>query len=60
MNAHYINGDRAEYTGNTTEVAGRTFYEVKIVEGHRAGELAGTFIPPTATGAERAPHLWVR
>jgi hypothetical protein len=60
MNAHHVNGDRAEYTGKSATLHGRTSYEVKIVEGHRTGELAWTYIPPTAFGAERNPASWVR
>lgn len=60
MNSHYINGDRAEYTGESKLLHGRVAYEVKIIEGHRAGELAWTYIPPTASGAERRPDLWTK
>lgn len=60
MNAHYVNGDRAEYTGVEKLLHGRTAYEVKIVEGHKAGELAWTYVPPTAEGAERRADIWIK
>ena len=44
----YINGDKAEYTGATQVLYDKTWYEVEIVEGHRAGEIAGTYRAPAA------------
>ena len=38
----HINGDRAEYTGNTETIHGGLFYEVKYTEGRKAGTTAVT------------------
>ena len=38
----YWHGDLAEYTGKTQLLHGALFYEIKIVEGHRAGQLKVT------------------
>jgi len=35
-----IRGDEAQLTGRTEQVGGRTFYEARLLEGHRAGETA--------------------
>lgn len=35
----YWYGDLAEYTGNKKEMYGAMFYEIKLVEGHRKGQL---------------------
>ncbi len=45
----YLNGDRAEYTGETTELAGATLYVGKMVEGHRKGEAVVTQTRPDGT-----------
>lgn len=43
----YINGNRAEYTGEIREIAGGTFHVVKITEGTKAGQEAVTMRPPS-------------
>lgn len=35
----YFKGDAAEYTGKTDVMGGKTFYEVRMIEGHMTGEL---------------------
>ena len=35
----YWHGDKAEATGKTETIHGGLFYEYRLVEGHRAGEL---------------------
>ena len=40
--AYYFRGDLAIATGKTVELHGATFYEYKLVEGHRAGDLIVT------------------
>ena len=42
----YWKGDLVEYTGKTEELHGGFFYEVKILEGHRKGELVYVVDPP--------------
>ena len=46
----YINGDRAEYTGNTQEIHGGKFYEVKFMEGAKQGQTGVTQRAPNGTG----------
>jgi GGDEF domain-containing protein/predicted RNA methylase len=41
-NSFYHQGDRAEYTGESKKMFGGTFYEGKLVEGHRTGESVWT------------------
>lgn len=43
---HYINGDAAEYTGHSEMLHGAVCYQVRIIEGHRTGEMAWTYHPP--------------
>jgi hypothetical protein len=38
----YLNGDRAAYTTKTETVGGKVFYEVRLLEGPRKGQLAVT------------------
>lgn len=40
--ATYVNGDRAEYTGETQTIAGGLFYQVRYTEGTKNGETAVT------------------
>jgi hypothetical protein len=42
----YFKGDKAEYTGNTHELHGGTFYEVKMLEGADAGKTKVVTNPP--------------
>src|SRR5262249_18713624 len=42
----YWKGDRAEYTGKSDEIAGGTFYELELMEGHRKGEKVWTSHAP--------------
>ncbi len=35
----YFKGDRAIYTGKVMQLHGATFYEIKMLEGHMAGQL---------------------
>lgn len=42
----YIFGDRAAYTGKVVEAYGGTFYEVRMLEGHMAGQLKVVKQPP--------------
>ncbi len=43
----YFHGDAAEYTGKSDVYYGETFYEIRMTEGHRKGELLST---PAAPG----------
>jgi hypothetical protein len=47
----YINGDKAIYTGRSEILYGDTCYEVKIIEGHRKGDIAHTYRAPGKVGA---------
>lgn len=38
----YWKGDKAEYTGKVLQLHGATFYELRLLEGHRKGELVVT------------------
>ena len=42
----YINGDEAEYTGETRTLSGGLFYVVKFTEGRKTGEEAVTMRTP--------------
>lgn len=42
----YLNGDAAEYTGKSEEIAGATFYEVRFTDGASIGKTAVTAKPP--------------
>jgi hypothetical protein len=39
MKAIYWKGDLAEFTGNTMRLHGGLFYEYRLLEGHRKGDL---------------------
>ncbi|MFY7895512.1 MAG: hypothetical protein ACOVP8_04705 [Phycisphaerales bacterium] len=56
----YINGDKAEYTGETREIAGGTFYVVKFLEGDREGTEGVTQRRPDGTSPDdgRAQAEW--
>jgi hypothetical protein len=56
----YINGDKAEYTGETREIAGGTFYVVKFLEGNREGTEGVTQRRPDGTSPDdgRAQAEW--
>ena len=47
-NTTYFYGDKAVYTGKTMIIHGGLFYEIKVVEGHRKGELKVTQNGPKA------------
>lgn len=34
----YFKGDAGEYTGNTQEIGGKTYYEIRLTEGHLKGQ----------------------
>ena len=52
----YINGDRAEYTGNTETISGGLFYEVRFTEGAKNGKTAVTQrAPDGANPGQRGP-----
>jgi len=42
----YFHGDKAEYTGKSEELYGETAYEIKMIEGHRKGDLLWTYAAP--------------
>lgn len=42
MSTIYINGDAAEYTGETMELDGGLFYEVRMIEGRNVGKTKVT------------------
>ena len=42
----YIKGNEAEYTGETMELHGGLFYEVRMLEGADAGKVKVTQIAP--------------
>lgn len=44
----YFHGDAAEYTGKTDIIYGALFYEIRMVEGHRKGDLLWTTTPPVS------------
>jgi hypothetical protein len=58
----YINGDKAEYTGETREIAGGTFHVVKFLEGLRAGKEGVTQRGPDGVSPNdaRAKAEWQR
>lgn len=58
----YINGDKAEYTGEMREIAGGTFYVVKFLEGDREGTEGVTQRRPDGTSPDdgRAQAEWQR
>lgn len=35
----YFKGDKGEYTGDVVVVPGKTFYVIRMVEGHLAGQI---------------------
>ncbi len=38
----YWYGDLAEYTGRANEAHGKTFYEIRLIEGYLAGQVKWT------------------
>lgn len=42
----YWKGDKAEYTGQTEELYGGVFYEIRMLEGHQVGQLKLTASAP--------------
>lgn len=42
----YFKGDAAEFTGKTDVFSGKTFYEVRMIEGHMIGELKWVVTAP--------------
>lgn len=49
----YFHGDKAEYTGKTHDAHGLIYYEIKMVEGHRIGELLCTPKKPHGTNFQQ-------
>ena len=47
----FVGGDKARYTGHTTSVRGKTFYEVVFLEGDRQGKKGFVATPPTSKQA---------
>ena len=35
----FFHGDEGDFTGNISSLYGGTFYEIRLTEGHRKGEL---------------------
>jgi hypothetical protein len=50
----YVNGDLAEYTGETREISGGTFYVVNMLEGTKAGQEAVIRRAPAGTDPNTA------
>ena len=47
----YINGNEAEYTGETMELHGGLFYEIRMLEGADAGKVKVTLRAPGEVAA---------
>ena len=56
----YVQGDLAEYTGETRQIAGGTFYVVTVLEGTRKGKEAVTQRRPDGSNpnTEQAQQAW--
>jgi len=50
MATTHLNGDLAEYTGETITKYGGTFFEVRMIEGRFHGQLKCVALPPDEEG----------